>query len=256
MKKTAIIGFGRFGELLANLGKSTFDIYVVETDPTRQKLAEATGYKLLPFESLSDMEFIFLAIPISQIEDTIRHLAALVDERHAVIDLCSVKVYPARLMEKYLTKSQLLATHPMFGPDSAKKGLSGLQVAFCPLRIDPANAQIVRDFWNNLGIVVTETTPEQHDKDSVYSQAFTYSVARIILNMHLPQVGFRTRSFDALTQLAEFSANDSEQLFHDMLYYNPYYAEMKKQLETSIEQVKQRLDEIEAEQSSNKPFEQ
>ena len=147
MKKTAIIGFGRFGELLANLGKSTFDIYVVETDPMRRQVAETNGFKLLPFESLSDMEFIFLAVPISQIADTIRQLAAMVDEGHTVIDLCSVKVYPARLMEKYLTKSQLLATHPMFGPDSAKKGLTGLQVAFCPLRIDPANSQIVRDFW-------------------------------------------------------------------------------------------------------------
>ena len=253
MKKTAIIGFGRFGELLANLGKHTFDIYIVESDPTRQQAAERSGFKLLPFESLSDMEFIFLVVPISHIEATIRSLAPFVDERHTIIDLCSVKVYPARLMQKYLTKSQLLATHPLFGPDSAKKGLAGLQVAFCPLRIDPASAQTIRDFWTSLGVIVTETTPEQHDRDSVYSQAFTYAVARIILNMHVPEVGFRTRSFDALIQVAEFSANDSEQLFHDMLFYNPYYAEMKQQLETAINWTKQRLDEIEAEQSSIKP---
>ena len=62
------------------------------------------------------------------------------------------------------------------------------------------------------------------------------------------------QSFDALTQVAEFSANDSEQLFHDMLFYNPYYAEMKKQLESSIAQTRQRLDEIEAEQSNGKPL--
>lgn len=254
MKKTAIIGFGRFGELLAKLGKTTFDIHIVESDPGRRQLAEASGYKLLPFESLSDIEFIFLAVPISQIKEVITKLAPQVDERHVIIDLCSVKVYPAKLMQQYLTKSQLLATHPMFGPDSAKKGLAGLQVAICPLRVDPSNVQIIRDFWSNLGVIVTETTPEAHDKDSVYSQAFTYSLARIILNMHLPRVGFKTRSFEALLQVAEFSANDSEQLFHDMLFYNPYYSEMKGQLESSIELTRLQLDEIEAAQSKVKLF--
>lgn len=254
MKKTAIVGFGRFGELLANLGKGTFDFYIVESNPARREAAEKSGFTLLPFESLTDMEFIVLAVPISQIESTIRALAPLVDERHTVIDICSVKAYPARLMQKYLSRCQLLATHPMFGPDSAKRGLQGLQVAFCPLRINPVDAQLVRDFWTNQGVVVTETTPEQHDRDSVYSQAFTYSVARIILNMRMPEVGFRTRSFDNLMQVAEFSANDSDQLFHDMLFYNPYYPEMKKQLEGAIAQTQQRLDEIATEQSEVKPF--
>src|SRR5260221_9038898 len=151
MKRTAIIGFGRFGELLANLSGSTFDVYIVESDLTRIKVAESNGYKVLPFESVSNMEFIFLAVPISQIEETVRNLAPLVSEKHTIIDVCSVKVYPAKLMLKYLSKSQTIATHPMFGPDSAKKGLTGLQVAFCPLNVDPDNADIVRNFWSQLG---------------------------------------------------------------------------------------------------------
>lgn len=254
MKKVAIIGFGRFGELLANLCKDTFDVYIVESDSARQETAKGSEFKLLSFESVAEVEFIFLAIPISQIEHTIKQLASLVDERHTVIDLCSVKVYPARLMQKYLTKSSLLATHPMFGPDSAKNGLDGLQVAFCPLHIESEQTQIIKDFWEKLGAIVTETTPEQHDKDSVYSQAFTYSIARIILNMDLPPVGFQTRSFSKLTEVAGLSANDSEQLFHDMLFYNPYYPDMNKQLKDAIESTKRRLDEIEAEQTVVNPF--
>ena len=78
--------------------------------------------------------------------------------------------------------------------------------------------QVIKNFWEKLGAIVTMTDPEQHDKDSVYSQAFTYSIARIILNMDLPSVGFQTRSFNKLTEVAELSAHDSEQLFHDMLF--------------------------------------
>lgn len=254
MKKVAIIGFGRFGELLANLSKGIFDIYVIESDLARQEVAENSGFKLLSLESVAEVEFIFLAVPISQIEYTIERLSSVVDEQHTVIDLCSVKVYPAQLMQQYLTKSALLATHPMFGPDSAKNGLEGLQVAFCPLRIEASQMQVIKDFWEKLGAIVTETTPEQHDKDSVYSQAFTYSIARIILSMDLPSVGFQTRSFNKLTEVAELSANDSEQLFHDMLFYNPYYSDMKKQLEGAIENTNHRLDEIEVEQTNVQPF--
>lgn len=254
MIKVAIIGFGRFGELLANLAKDTFDVHIVESNLARQRVAKSSGFKVLSFESVVEVDFIFLTIPISQLEGIIKKLAILIDERHMVVDFCSVKVYPARLMQKYLTRSTLLATHPMFGPDSVGKGLKGLQVAFCPLQINISQTQIIKEFWENLGVIVIETTPEQHDKDSVYSQAFTYSLARIILAMNLPQIDLKTRSFSKLTEIAKLSANDSEQLFHDMLFYNPYYSAMKKQLETAIESTGQKLNDIEAEQFDAKPF--
>lgn len=255
MTKVAIIGFGRFGELLANLSKDAFDVHVIESDSARQSVAKNAGFKLLTFEAVAEADIIFLAVPISHFGDTVKELATFVDERHTIVDLCSVKVYPAQLMQKHFTKSALLATHPMFGPDSAKNGLNGLQVAFCPLRIEADQIQIIKAFWEGHGAVVTESTPEQHDKDSVYSQAFTYSLARIILNMHLPSVGFRTRSFDKLTEIAELSANDSEQLFHDMLFYNPYFSGMKEELEAAIKATEQKLAEIENEQAGAKLFE-
>lgn len=254
MIKAAIIGFGRFGELLANISKNTFDLSIVESNQKRRELAITNGFKLLDFNSVAESELIFLAVPISEIENTVERLSTVVDKRHTVIDLCSVKVYPAQLMQKYLTKSDLLAAHPMFGPDSAKDGLEGLQVAFCPLRIAPSKMQVVKQFWEKLGATVIVTTPEQHDKDAVYSQAFTYSMAQIILQTNLPPVNFRTRSFDSLARVAELSANDSEQLFHDMLFYNPYYSSMKTQLQNAISSTMQKLDAIEAEQNQQKPF--
>jgi len=55
-----------------------------------------------------------------------------------------------------------------------------------------------------------------------------------------------------LRQVAEFSANDSEQLFHDMLFYNPYFPKMKKELEDSIGQTSLTLNEIENEQAATR----
>lgn len=254
MKKVGIVGYGRFGALLAELARSSFAVHVVETAAEQREQAEANGHQLLPFEALGRMDIIFLAVPISELEGALVKLAPLVSEQHIVIDLCSVKVYPARLMQKYLPHTQLLATHPMFGPDSAAKGLTGLQLAVCPLTIKPESLQIVTDFWTAQGVEVLETTPEDHDRDAVYSLAFTHTVAKIILDMNMPAVTFRTRSFDDITEVAELCANDSPRLFHDMLFYNPYLTDMQQQLAGALQQTTAALEDIATEQSTSGLF--
>lgn len=255
MEKAAIIGYGRFGGLLASLAIQNFEVTVIESNQERAQVARSKGYNLAEFDAVAEADLIFLAVPISEFEQTVQRLAPLVTNRQVVSDLCSVKVYPTRLMQKYLPNAQLLGSHPMFGPDSAKKGLEGLQVAVCPLSISPEKLQVVTDFWRSHKLTVIETTPENHDKDSVYSQAFTYTMARTILHMNLPEITFKTRSFNAITEVAALSANDSEQLFHDMLYYNPYFADMKTQLAGAIAETDAILEQIDAEQRDNKAFE-
>lgn len=164
------------------------------------------------------------------------------------MDICSVKVHPANVMRKYLPNARLVATHPMFGPDSASKGLAGLQVAVCPLNVDETVTNEVVSLWKDIGVDVIVTTPEAHDKDSVLSQAFTYSIARIILGMNLSAVKLTTRSFNDIADVARLSANDSDQLFHDMLYYNPYFKAMKKEMLDSIVSTTNQLNQIEKEQ--------
>jgi prephenate dehydrogenase len=252
MKKAVVIGFGRFGELLAKLGSSTFDISIVESNPVRARVAREQGYVIEPIDSAVNSDFIFLTVPISKIEPILIKLAPLVNNSHVVIDLCSVKVYPVDLMKKYLSSAQILGTHPMFGPDSAKKDLDGLQIAICPVNITPENLKHIKEFWIAQGVSVIETSPEDHDKDAVYSQAFTYLLAKVILNMNLPEVTFKTRSFDALVEVARLSANDSEQLFHDILFYNPYFSKMKAELEASIAKTNNVLNQIESERAEIK----
>lgn len=255
MKKIGIIGFGRFGELLASLTANKFETYIIESNEARAHRAASLGFAVISIEDATALDFIFLAVPISLLEPTISALAPHVNENHVIIDLCSVKMYPAMLMKKYLAKSQLLCSHPMFGPDSAKKGLQGLQVALCPLTIEEDNLGLIKEFWSSYGCEIVITTPDQHDKDVVFSQAFTYTIAKIILNAGLPPVKLQTRSFQAITEVAALSANDTDQLFHDMLFYNPYFAQMKLQLEEAIVQTNTVLDTIQVDQSSAKLFE-
>lgn len=254
MKTVGVIGFGRFGELLAALMKKDFSITIVEQNAERKQAAQAAGYNVAELKNIASLDILIFAVPISAIEKTLIEASRYVSENQLVLDICSVKVYPANAMKKYMSHCQLIATHPMFGPDSASNGLSGLQVAICPLTSDEDNTQLIVDFWQKLGVTIIMTTPEAHDKDAAYSQAFSYSVAKIILGADIGKVKLRTRSFDALMKVAELSANDSDQLFHDMLYYNPYYKDMKVKLLASMAAASQKLEEIEKEQDVTKIF--
>ncbi|CAN5672926.1 hypothetical protein BH23PAT2_BH23PAT2_03290 [soil metagenome] len=254
MKTIAIVGYGRFGELLASLCSGYFNVHVIEPDDDRRDLAAANGHTVLNLDQLNRVDFVFLAVPISELEKLLAIVGSSLNENQVIIDLCSVKVHPVALMKKYVKNAQILATHPMFGPDSASSGLSGLQVALCPVSINQDNLKRIQDFWAHLDVITIETTPEEHDKDTVYSQAFTYSLAKLIIGTDIPGIMFTTRSFNAIYKVAALSAKDTDQLFHDMLFYNPYFTEMKAKLEDSILKTVSILDQIADEQASSDNF--
>lgn len=254
MNKIAIIGYGRFGELLCELLAPKFELAVVENDETRRTLVQNKAIKLIDLEDISDYDTVFFAVPISSLETVAASAAQFITSEQLVMDICSVKVHPANVMQKHLSHAKLVATHPMFGPDSASRGLTSLQVAICPLNVSDDVTAEVRNLWEDLGLDVLITTPEAHDKDSVLSQAFTYSIARIILGMKLSDVQLTTRSFKAITEVAYLSGKDSPQLFHDMLYYNPYFSAMKAELIGSINSTLEKLDSIEDEQRKSGIF--
>ena len=65
-----------------------------------------------------------------------RPIAPLLSPDALVIDVCSVKEYPVRLMKELLPERvSILATHPMFGPDSAAHALQGRKIVLCAERI-------------------------------------------------------------------------------------------------------------------------
>ncbi len=250
--KIAIVGFGRFGQLLAHMLRPAFDIAIVEADPERQAQATQQGLSVIPSILLKQADVIFLAVPISALEDALKALGPLVHKDQTVMDVCSVKVYPAKLMKKYLKDCQTIASHPLFGPDSASDGLQGLQLALCPLKAQPETVRFWRKFWEEQGLKVYETTPEAHDHDMVYSLAFTQTIARLVQRMEVPELKLTTTSTEAIQRVSDLALKDTDQLYHDMLRYNPYFPELKAALTKATKLTLQQLDTIQKEIKSQK----
>jgi prephenate dehydrogenase len=226
----SIIGFGRFGQLLASILRSEFTV-VVNDQKENHEAAERMGVEFVSLERACRAVNVFLCVPISALESVLTHARPHFLPGTLVMDTCSVKVYPADLMRRHLPEpTEVLATHPLFGPDSAKDGLSGLRIVFCPLRVSEPRLAFWRAFWQRRGVTVIEKTPEEHDRLAAYSQGITHFLGRVLGEMNLEPGEIMTRGFEDILGIIEQTNHDTWQLFHDLQYYNPYTRQMRDDL--------------------------
>lgn len=230
MKEVLVIGYGRFGELLCELLKRDFKISVYEKSRVRSNKAKLNNFKIISdLEDLNKFNLIFICVPISIFKDIVIKIKEKTNKDQIVFDVCSVKSYPAEIMNRYLKNAQTVATHPLFGPDSFSKNLE-LKIVVCRLNIkDKDYLELIR-YLEKLKLHIIETTPNKHDHDIIYSQAFTYIILNLIQNMNFPKINISTPSYIKLKEITDISENDSKQLFIDMLKYNPYFKEFYKKL--------------------------
>ena len=131
-----IIGYGRFGQLAARYLSRDADVYVcgrkqIAPDP------DLPGVHPADLRQVCGQKIVIPAVPISSLQDMLAQMAPLLKADSLVADVCSVKTIPAQWMKVILPDSvSILATHPMFGPDSAARTLEGMKIALCRVRID------------------------------------------------------------------------------------------------------------------------
>jgi len=101
MKTVSIVGYGRFGKTLHRLLKDDFKI----TIGTRDNIPE-----------IYQSETIFYCVPISSFNEVIKTHKKYFKDYHVLIDVLSVKEYPATVFKKHLKnlKTQAILTHPVF----------------------------------------------------------------------------------------------------------------------------------------------
>jgi len=112
MKTVGIIGYGRFGQVLGDLLKKQYEVKVYDPEIKAEDLT-------CGLEEVLESVLVFVAVPIRVFEAVIQEISQYKLYNTTIIDVCSVKVYPVEIMEKYLPEHVgIIASHPHFGPDS------------------------------------------------------------------------------------------------------------------------------------------
>jgi len=237
-RRVGVIGHGRFGKLWAGLLGSRHAVVVTDAQPQTVE----------NFVSLAQLcescEAIFLCVPINQCEAVVRQIAPLIKPGTAIFDTCSVKLHPANLMLAHLQGDgvTLIATHPMFGPDSAARGVQGLPIVLWQLSGAEAVYREWVDFFAGQGMRTVELSPDEHDRLAAYSQGVTHYVGRVLRQMNLSPTPIDTQGFKLLCSLIEQTCNDSWELFFDLQTYNPYTRPMRARMEGALNAVAGRLE--------------
>ncbi len=224
-----IIGFGAFGQLMAEHLSAYFPILAYDIAPDAAR-ARALDVALVPLEAAASCPAVILAVPVSEMRGVAIRLAPLLTPGALVLDVGSVKVEPASIMLDTLPDhADIVATHPLFGPESARHGIRRARIAICPLR---GRRFRVAAFCRRLGLDVIMTTPEQHDRDAAEVQGLTHLIASLLTRMDLRPTRLTTKSFELMMSAVDMVRNDAPEVRHAILTANPYAGDVLRRFKS------------------------
>ncbi len=217
-----IMGFGAFGRLMARHLQPHFALRVF--DPAHPPAPDAAG-KGLVAASIAEVgacDVVILAVPVAAIAKAVADLSPHLRAGALVLDVGSVKLGPARELQAGLPDHvEIIGTHPLFGPQSARDGVAGLKIAICPIRGRSAG-RVAAFLRRHLRLQVIMTTADAHDREVAMVQGLTHLIAKILVRMEpLPQ-RMTTASFELLLRATEMVRHDAPNVFMAIERANPH----------------------------------
>ena len=237
--QVGIYGLGRFGVFWAAQLARHYPVCAY----SRRLHRPPVGVRMVSERQVLRCPVVILCVAISALEEVVDRIAPQLGPDTLVMDTCSIKGFAAQVMERRLQLPvQILATHPMFGPDSARNGIAGQPMILCPVRISGPLLREWQTRFASMGLRVVMMTAEQHDREAAFTQGITHYLGRVLAEMGLDESTISTVGYRKLREIMEQTCNDSLQLFRDLQRYNPFTAEMRERLEDALSEVRAQLD--------------
>ena len=217
-----IVGFGAFGQLAAlHLGQH-FEVSAYDPSVDVTNVAKKLGVRLSSLHSVSQADVILIAAPVASFEQVVSEIAVACKPGALIVDVGSVKVVPSEIMRRRLPNYvDIVATHPLFGPQSATTGVEGLKIAVCPI-LGKRHTRLAAFLRKALGLNVFMTTPEDHDREAAVVQGLTHLIAKVLLRMGPLPTRMTTKSFDLLSEAISMVQHDAPEVFEAIEKTNPY----------------------------------
>jgi prephenate dehydrogenase len=240
MAEIGIIGFGQFGQFMAQHLAPFFDVAACDNADLKHE-AEKIGVNWSKFEIVAAKRIVIFAVPLNSFESVLNRATPFLRTEAMCLDVCSVKIKPIELMLKHLPETvEIVGTHPLFGPQSGRGSIEGLRIAFCPVRTTQGE-QIKRFLADDLKLKVFEKSPEEHDREMAHVQALTHFVARALDELHVIDSELATVSYEELMKAARLVSEDSWELFQTIQQGNPFADTKRKSFIEKLIELENRI---------------
>jgi len=253
--KTAVLGAGKMGVWFAKWCKEKGDI-VILSDRKLEKLEKLR--KELDVETTADFvdavkkaDRVMICVSISSFEEVVKRIGPSLRDGQAIMDICSIKQYPVKVMHENIKHGIVLGTHPVFGPGS--KGVEHKAYVLTPT--NAAEEKYAEDFkrWlEKMKARVFIMTPQKHDKLMSIVLGLPHFVGLVACETLLEQKSFpETKqvagtTYRMLFTLAEATALETTDLYANLQMKLPG---MKKIEDLFIAKAQEWLDLIKQEKT-------
>jgi len=240
-RTVGLIGHGRFGRLMLEIVRRRAPRAEARVASRSHPVDHQTFF---PAEQVYAADLLIPCVPIRAFAGTIAALAPHVRPGQTVLDVCSVKAHPRRVMLDLLPAGvNLVGSHPMFGPASYQKlggQLEGCSVVMENIRADERIYDALKQFFAALGLNVVEMEAEEHDRLAAAFQFVALSAATILKKLQLRRSRIDTRSASTLLDFLDMISVDRE-LVKDLYEYNSYCKREFELLEGAFQELRVEL---------------
>ncbi len=123
MKVAIIGGTGKMGRWFAKFFLDE-GMQVIVSGRSKEKLLkikDELGVEIGDnVNAVKSADRVLISVPIENFEEVVREIRSHVRPDQVVMDICSVKEFPVKVMHEYIKTGTTLGTHPMFGPRANK----------------------------------------------------------------------------------------------------------------------------------------
>jgi prephenate dehydrogenase len=178
-------------------------------------------------------DMIFLCVPAQAIKDVILTLNPFLKQDAIMVDICSVKVMPMKVMLNNY-KGPVVGTHPLFGPSPDPH---------FPLRVAMVKGRgekefyMVENFLKLAGFITFECTAEEHDSALAFIQGLNFVTTLSYFAAFSGDesiMKFITPSFKRRFDSAKKMLTEDAYLFQNLFESNPFSHEAVKRFRSFL----------------------
>jgi len=119
MKVAIIGGTGKMGRWFAKFFLDE-GMQVIVSGRNKEKLLKTKdelGVEIADnVNAVKGADRVLISVPIENFEEVVKEIHSHIRPHQVVMDICSVKEFPVKVMHEYIKAGITLGTHPMFGP--------------------------------------------------------------------------------------------------------------------------------------------
>jgi len=164
--KVAIIGAGKMGRWFTRFFLEEGDSVVVSSRSEGKllKLKEEFGVEIASnIDAVKKADRVLICVPIENFEEVVKEIHSHVRPNQVVMDICSVKEMPVKVMHEYVKAGVTLGIHPVFGP--GVKSVKGQSFILTPtVKKEEAFAENFKGWLEERGANVFIMSPRRHDE--------------------------------------------------------------------------------------------